>query len=154
MADYLGDASRKPRKLRGLGALTIGSDNIEILRQGYEAVNRGDLGAVLGIVDREVEIRDRPEAPDPAVYRGHEGALAAFDVSADTFEELRFLPEEFVAGGDHVVVVIRLLGRGRGSGVPVEDRVVHLWTMRDGKAVALQVYSDVDDALEAAGLQR
>jgi ketosteroid isomerase-like protein len=109
---------------------------------------------VLGIVDPEIEIRDRPEAPDPAVYRGREGVLAAFDVSAEMFDELQFLPEEFVDGGNHVAIAIRLVGRGRESGVPVEDRIVHLWEMRDGKGVALQVYSEMADALEAVGLQR
>lgn len=133
---------------------TIDSDNIEILRQGYEAVNRRDFDAVLGIVDPEIEIRDRPEAPDPAVYRGREGVLAAFDVSAEMFDELQFLPEEFVVGENHVAVAVRLVGRGRGSGVPVEDRIVHLWEIRDGRAVALQVYSEMADALEAAELRR
>jgi ketosteroid isomerase-like protein len=104
------------------------------------------------MVDPEVEIRDRAEAPDPAVYHGREGALAAFDVSAEMFEELQFLPEEFVDGGDHVAVAIRLVGRGRESGVPVEDRIVHLWRMRDGRAVALQVYSEMADALAAVEL--
>jgi len=41
-------------------------------------------------------------------------------------------------------------GRGRGSGVPVEETIAHLWTVRDGKAVALQVYTDPDDALRDA----
>jgi hypothetical protein len=107
---------------------------------------------VLGIVDPEIEIRDRPEAPDPGVYLGYEGVLAAFDVSAEMFEELEFMPEEFVAGGDHVVVAVRLVGRGRESGVPVEDRIAHVWEMRGGKVVSLQVYSEMADALQAVGL--
>jgi uncharacterized protein len=135
-----------------LSAPTNDSDNIEILRQGYEALDSGDLDAVLGMLDPEIEIRDRPEAPDPGVYRGYEGVLASLGVSTETFEELRFLPEEFVGEGDHVAIAIRLVGRGRGSGVPVDDRVVHLWKMRDGRAVALQVYSEMSDALEAIGL--
>jgi ketosteroid isomerase-like protein len=108
---------------------------------------------VFEIVDPQIVIRDRPEAPDPGVYHGYEGVLAAFDVSAEMFEELEFVPERFVAGPGHVAVAVRLVGRGRESGVPVEDQIVHVWEMRDGRAVALQVYSEMADALEAIGLQ-
>jgi ketosteroid isomerase-like protein len=132
---------------------TTDSDNIEILRRGYGALARRDFDVVFEIVDPEIVIRDRPEAPDPGVYRGYEGVLAAFDVSAEMFEQLEFLPERFVAEGDHVAVAVRLIGRGRESGVPVEDQVTHLWQMRAGKAVSLQVYSEMADALEAIGLQ-
>jgi ketosteroid isomerase-like protein len=107
---------------------------------------------VFSTIDPDVVIRDRPEAPDPAVYYGHEGVLAALGVSEETFDELELLPEEFVANGDQVAVAIRLVGRGRGSGVPVEDRVVHVWKLRGGNAVALQVFSEMADALEAIGL--
>ncbi len=134
-------------------ALTIDSDNIEILRRGYEALDRRDFDAVLGIVDPEIEIRDRPEAPDPAVYHGYEGVRTALNVSTETFEGLRLLPERFVGEGDHVAVAIRLVGRGRESGVPVDDRLVHLWRMRGGRAVALHVYSEMRDALEAIELR-
>lgn len=108
---------------------------------------------MFGIVDPEIVIRDRPEAPDPGVYRGYDGVLAAFDVSAEMFQQLEFIPERFVARGDHVAVAVRLVGRGRESGVPVEDQIVHLWEMRGGRAVSLQVYSKMADALAAVGPQ-
>jgi ketosteroid isomerase-like protein len=132
---------------------TDDSDNIEILRRGYSALARRDFDAVFEIVDPEIVIRDRPEAPDPGVYHGYEGVVGAFDVSAEMFEQLEFVPEKFVAEGDHVAVAIRLVGRGRESGVPVEDRLTHLWRMREGKAVSLQVYSEMADALDAIGPQ-
>jgi ketosteroid isomerase-like protein len=49
-----------------------------------------------------------------------------------------------------VIVVLRMRGTGRGSGVTVEERIAHQWRVRDGKAVALQVYSDPEDALRDA----
>ena len=53
-------------------------------------------------------------------------------------------------GSSHVVVVLKMTGRGRGSGVPVEETIAHLWTVRDGKAIAMQVYSDPEHALRDA----
>ena len=53
-------------------------------------------------------------------------------------------------GDSHIVVVLRMHGRGRGSGVPVEERIAHLWLIRDGKAAEMRVYSDPQDALRDA----
>lgn len=124
--------------------------DIEEMRRAYEALSRGDVEKVLGIIDPEVEIRDRPEIPDPQTYRGHEGARAALQQSFDTFEALHFEPEQFFQIGNRIVVVIRMRGKGRESGVPVEDRIAHLWTLRDGRAWRLQVYSDPDQAIADA----
>jgi ketosteroid isomerase-like protein len=45
-------------------------------------------------------------------------------------------------------------GRGRESGAPVEMRVGQLWTFREGRAVRMVMYYDVDEARRDAGLER
>lgn len=122
------------------------------MRAGYEAMGQGDFQTVLDLMDPRIEIRDRPEIPDPQTYRGRDGVLAAMQRNSDGFEDFEMIPESFVENGEMIVVTILMRGRGRVSGAPVEERIAHLWTVRDGNAVALQVYSDPDDALRAAGL--
>ncbi len=122
------------------------------LRRGYEALSRGDFETTIDLIDPELVIRDRPESPDAGVHHGREGAREVFAQNTDTFEVIEFVPERFVEGDDRMVVVIMMRGRGRGSGVPVEERIAHLWQLRDGRAIALEVFSDPDDALAAAGL--
>ena len=39
-------------------------EDLEALRRGYEAWNRGDLGAVLALVDPDIEWRPGEEAPE------------------------------------------------------------------------------------------
>jgi ketosteroid isomerase-like protein len=147
----MGKASARA-KTKSEGAKETRSQRADIdqMRRAYEALSRGDVETVLGIIDPEVEISDRPEIPDPQTYRGHEGARAALQQSFDTFEELQFEPEQFFQVGDRIVVVIRMRGKGRESGVPVEDHIAHLWTLRDGRAWRLQVYSDPDQAIADA----
>jgi ketosteroid isomerase-like protein len=130
----------------------VSQENIELMRRGYDAWLRRDLGGMLSLLDPDVEVHDRPEAPDARSYRGHEGVLTALQVSLDAFEDFRLVPERFYDAGDKVVVRLRMIGTGNVSGVPVEEHIAHLWTIRDGRAVALQVYSDPADALTAAGL--
>jgi ketosteroid isomerase-like protein len=48
-------------------------ENVELLRLGYEAFNRGDFEGWLGALDPDVELDERYIAPDAAVYRGHDG---------------------------------------------------------------------------------
>jgi len=127
--------------------------NIALLREAYEAIGEDGLegAAAWDLIDDDILIRDRPEAPDPQTYRGREGARKALAVSDESFESFAMVPVEMIPVGDrHVVVVLKMSGRGRGSGVPVEETIAHLWTVRDGKAVALQVYTDPDDALRDA----
>jgi uncharacterized protein len=130
----------------------IADENVEMMREGYDALAREDMEAILELLDPEIEIHDRPEAPDARTYHGHEGALTALGLNLDAFEEFRLEPERFIGGGEQVVVILRLSGRGKTSGIPVEDRIAHHWSIRDGKAVRLQVFSDPSEALRAAGL--
>ena len=124
------------------------------MRRGYEAMGRGDFESMLSLLDPEVEMHDRPEAPDARSYRGHEGVGEALQVSFDAFKDFRLVPERFYEAEDKVAVVLRMGGTGRASGAPVEERIAHFWTIRDGRALTLQVYSDPADALAAAGIPR
>ena len=128
--------------------------NAERIRRGYAAVDRGDIEAVRELFAPDIELFDRPEVPNAQSYRGWEGMAATVRDSQDTFEDFRFVPERLLEKGDRVVVIVTMTGRGRASGVPVEERIGHLWTLRDGLAVELRAFTDPADALEAAGLPR
>ena len=68
------------------------------------------------------------------------------------FEEVVFEPEEFLDRGDQIVVLLRFRARPSGAGAAIENRVGHLWTMRDGKAIRCETFPRREHALEAAGL--
>jgi ketosteroid isomerase-like protein len=132
----------------------MAESNVERLRRGYEALSRGDYEAVRELIDPKIVLRDRPEVPDARSYLGYEGMLTTLRDTSDSFEDFRLDPLEFFENGDRIVAVLDMTGRGRTSGVPVEERIAHLWTMRDGLAIELQAFTDPADALEAAGLPR
>ena len=128
--------------------------NVALLRNAYEAIGRegiDSVGAWEQLISEDIVIRDRPEAPDPQTYRGRDGVLAALASSDESFDDFTMVPLRLEGVGErHVVVVLRMSGRGRGSGVPVEEEIAHQWTIEDGKAVALQVYSDPEHAIRDA----
>jgi ketosteroid isomerase-like protein len=43
--------------------------------------------------------------------------------------------------------IVHQSGRGRASGVEVEARLAHVWTVRDGRAVRWEAIPDADLAL-------
>jgi len=58
--------------------------------------------------------------------------------------------EDYVRFAGVVVVLTRYRGRGRGSGVEVDVEGAHVWRLRDGKAVRLEVFADRERALRVA----
>jgi ketosteroid isomerase-like protein len=130
----------------------MSQENVKAIRRGYEAWNGGDLDGVLRDLDPEIEWRPRLGAAGvrATLYRGHEGVLAykreveealgAIEVDVLSIEEL----------GDHVLAHIRARGQGSASGVPVDAEGFHLWTMRAGRAVGFETYSQREQAVEAA----
>ena len=114
---------------------------MELVRAIYERFRSGDLEGGFSLLDPEIVVHDRPEIPDPQVYRGHQGVLDSLGTSFADFDSVDIVPEEFVDAGDRVVVVFRFQGIGRESGVPIDERLCHVWTVRDGRAVRMEVRS-------------
>ncbi len=80
---------------------------------------------------------------------GHAGVAEAFRNWFEAFDEFTIEAEDFSSQGDHVLVAMRQRARGRGSGVEVEERLYQLFTLRDGKVIRFEEYSDEADALKA-----
>ena len=59
---------------------------------------------------------------------------------------------EFRDDGDLVVMLGRLEGRGKGSGVPVDSSLGMVFDLRGGAISRIRGYLDHAEALEAAGL--
>jgi ketosteroid isomerase-like protein len=128
-------------------------EDVDNVRRGFEALARDGVEALLDFIDPEFEATTSPElSPEPSTYRGHEGLRRYFDSFYEVMEEIRFEPEEFIDAGERVVVPVRLVARGRGTGIEAEQRLAMVWTLREGKAVRLDTYPTKAEALAAAGL--
>lgn len=131
----------------------------EVLQRGYEAFNRGVQSGDLvpwieEFLDTEVEWRLAEEQPDARteVFRGHEGIRRLFDRWLDAWEEWALVPEEFIEAGDAWVVLDRIRGRGRASGVKMEMPYAHVFKLRSGKVVEARDFSTREEALHSVGL--
>jgi ketosteroid isomerase-like protein len=133
------------------------SENVDIVRRIYDAWLAGDFHAVYAALDASIELNPDPEATWVGigqVYRGHDGMRSYMSSVYEAFEDYRPEVEQLIDAGDQVLTLAIEHGRGRGSGAEVQaNKTAHLWTMRDGKAIRLDLYLNRNEALEAAGLE-
>jgi len=130
----------------------MASDYTDLILEAYDAFNWGDWQWVLDNMHPEFEWVAPPEDPDAGIHRGHEGVREYWDEWREALGELRFQVEELIDAGDQVVAVVRRSGVGETSGVEIEERVMQVFTMRDGKGTRCEEFYDRDRALKAAGL--
>lgn len=126
-------------------------DNIETVRRGVDAFNRGGIDGILPFLDPDVEWQPLPYEPEARTYRRHDGVRALLDPYFEVFESLRMEPEEFIVSGDHVVVPVCVRVRGRDSGVDIEDRHTFVFKLREGTVIEVREYRDRAGALAALG---
>ncbi len=131
----------------------MSQENLEIVRRGYEAMNKREFPRMSEFLHPEVEFDLSRNIMNPDVYRGYEGFERLVGVIEDVWDDFRFEVHDLIDGGDQVVAEVSVLGTGRGSGVETEMRIFNVWTLRDGKVARLAGgYRERADALDAAGL--
>ena len=134
----------------------MSQENVEIVRELYDAFNRGELDAHLWILAPDFVWQGAQEIPDLAgAYHGAEGVRRYLAKLMEVFNDYRMVPEEFIdGGGERVLVLAREGGRGKGSGIAVQTNPTgHLWTIRDGRPVRMDSYWERANALRALGLE-
>jgi SnoaL-like protein len=129
-----------------------------LVRQGCEAANRRDFELLFLLFDPAVEyhFRESPIGgfvpPDlMGVHHGHEDYYRVWQAGIEAFD-LRLDYEEVIDFGNCLLVIGYQNGAGRGSGIPVNERVFQVFAMRRGLVIRQWDFSDRDEALEAVGL--
>ena len=135
----------------------MSQENVELIRRGVNAFNRGGFEAVDGVFWSEDIVWDVTPAriPGLGVYRGREEVRKFFEqdwFGAFPFDEWELSADQLIGAGDQVVGLMRQHGRGGSSDADVEMEFSQVATLRDGKVVQVDVYLDHMKALEAAGL--
>jgi ketosteroid isomerase-like protein len=131
----------------------VAASNLETVREAYETLSEGGYEALLPLIDDEFEVTTPPElSSEPDTYRGPEGIRRYFESFYEAMDRIEFEPTTFQEVDGRVVVEFVLHARGRTTGIETEQRGVQVWEVRDGKAVKLEVYVSLDEALEAARL--
>jgi len=75
-------------------------------------------------------------------FEGLEDVLERFLTNFYGAFDVRFIAEEFITVGEHVVAIGRIEGKTRKAAVPVNVPFVHVWTVREGYLQRLRGFTD------------
>ena len=118
--------------------------DVEAVRAVYVALAAGDPGPLSDLMDPEIEWAEPEGAPVIAgVVRGRAAVFTeVFARIPEVWQEFACEPQEFLDAGDRVVVTGVLRVQGVGTGGRAEAAFVHVWRLRDGRAVAWRCHTD------------
>ena len=125
-------------------------ENVEVVRELWDAYSLGDFDRVIALSDPYVVLVTLEEGPlygSDAVRANYARWMEAWE------EEPETTVEELIGTGDHVLVIACFQGRGRRSGLRVEERLYEVYTLRNGTILRVDEFSDRSEALEAVGLR-
>ncbi len=131
-------------------APTVSQENVETIRRGWEHFTA--TGVLRAHADLVWDVSNLGW-PDQQVYHGPEGAMTFITEWSDAWDDWKMEVEDYIDAGEQVIAIVTQRGRSKATGIPVEMRFAQVWTLRDGQAIRMHMYANVDEALEAAGLQ-
>jgi len=124
--------------------------NAEVVRDMYDAFNRGDLATATEALHPDAELHQHPGVVDTDVYYGRDGFARGFAFWLREWQEARFEPLEVDEVEGCVIMRVHVSGTGRVSGLQGTAEFFHAWTMRDGMPQRCFVRQERDAAIAAA----
>lgn len=126
--------------------------NLAVVQNAYEAFGRGEIESAAAALDPQVEWIEGDIAGLP--YAGpHHGAEAVvnevFAQIPSTYDGFELVPEQWVDGGDTVVMLGHVTIR-KGDR-QATTRVAQVWTLRDGRAVRFEAFQDTHATARVLG---
>jgi hypothetical protein len=133
----------------------MASQNVEALRDVYEHWGRGDWAYIPPIYSDDFEWGWSEEFPGIAgVYHDTESPNSRLQTWLSPWEHWQVEVEDYIEQDETIIVLTRYQGRGKGSGVDVDVAGAHVWQMRDGVALRLEVFANRHTALASVGLDQ
>jgi ketosteroid isomerase-like protein len=130
----------------------MSSANLDLVRSIYAAWERGDFSRA-DWADPEIDF-EFADGPELGRWTGLKQMSGRYGDWLRGWKDFRAEPEEYlVVDDERILVLVQNSGRGRSSGLEIEQRsVANLFEIRDGKVMRFVLYWDRDLALADLGL--
>ena len=126
-----------------------------LVRQAFEAANRGDYEVTFAFYDRDIEFFPPVGLVglgDQASYRGLDERMRYQQNWRAEWGEFRYEPDELRDLGDRLLAIGRIRSSGLTSGAGTDTDYADLFTLSAGRVIREQTFFNRADGLEAAGL--
>ena len=125
----------------------------ERIRGLYARFMTGDMDDAVELVDPDVVVMDAEELPGGRTYRGRSEMAGALRELYEMFDGPTLDVRDLRVQSDRAVGLLRVHGRGKGGGVPIDADIAHVFLVRDDSIVEMRVFLDHASALADAGFQ-
>jgi ketosteroid isomerase-like protein len=126
----------------------MSQENVERVKAGFAAHNRGDIDALIEFYDPEVVF----ETLLLGTHHGNEAIRLIYEENQKTMSGYDVIPVELIDAGDKVVALAQVVGAGTVSQIALDDRFALVFTFKGGRVVREQAFRNREEALEAVGL--
>ncbi len=131
----------------------MSQENVELVREAFEAFNHGDPSFFLSLYDADIVMRIAPPNIDGGTYHGAEAVERYYTQFFAAFGgSYRVEIEQVINVGDSVLTIQKATAKGRESGATVQKVVPWIVTMRGGKIIRIDHPASLEEALEMVGL--
>jgi ketosteroid isomerase-like protein len=130
----------------------VSEADVESVKRGVEAYNRGDVEGVLEGADPEVIAVPVRSLLEGGEYSGHDGLRKFLADMEEDWESREVELTDVRDLGDRVLVLGNFHAVGKASGSEVRQPVAWVCEMRDAKLLRLNAFSDQEAALAEVGL--
>jgi ketosteroid isomerase-like protein len=128
-------------------------DRTQQIHLATDALNARDFEALATVFHPELEHHSVFAAVEGEVYRGIEGQRKRWDNVTATWDDFRIeVAEIHDVDDERMLVVLRLTGEAKASGLPLDTRLAQVWTWCQGQVRRITTYTNPSDAREAVGL--
>ena len=123
----------------------------DALKDIYAAIQRHDTERLSEALAHDIEWTLPETVPWGGTHHGHLGVTAVVEIFEEHADGLWADPDEFIDGGDVIVVLGRVMGTGRTTGEEFEVPFAHVWRLSDGVPARFRGYYDTAPITAALG---
>ena len=130
----------------------MSEENVARLQMAVEAFNQREGAKFDQLLAPDAEIVPVRAALEGTTYRGRDAASQYVAAVEESWEALRWEVDEVREGGDRVVALGHIRGKGRGTGANIDTSGGWVAQFRDGLITRFRTCTSREQALEAASL--
>jgi ketosteroid isomerase-like protein len=129
-------------------------ENISVVRDAFRAFNTQGIDAALSFFSHDLVWYTTDRWVDSSAYRGHDGMRGLTGAFTENFDDLHFEVGNICDAQDHVVALVHMTGRIKGSESPISQPVgLVVSDFRSGAFGEVRAFATWDQALKAVGLE-
>ncbi len=132
----------------------MSKENVAVVQGIYDAFAAGDVAGVLGRMSSDIVWNEANNFPyaDGNPYKGPQAvAEGVFARCIGEWDGFGVDIDEVLDAGDTVVGLGHYVGTFKATGKPQRTQLVHVWRIKDGKAVQFQQYADTLHVAQVTG---